>query len=131
MVRNNDGTFSIITPQDTTHNFGAVFLESGVTADDPILSDSGRMVVPPNTAYLRNTIFNDLHISSPSLALSIGLAPMGLPVAPDEVVGDQTHYPDLNRYQALGMAEIRDLDVFLKGGNNIYIYTNEDLDICQ
>jgi hypothetical protein len=131
MIRNADGTYSIATIQDETYNFGAVFLESGATGDDPILSNSGRVVVPPNTAYLRNTIFNDIHIYSPVIGMSIGLAPQGLPVPSDEVNGDQTHYPDFNRYQELGILDIRNLNVSLKGGNNIYIYPNEELDICQ
>jgi hypothetical protein len=131
MIRNEDGTISFIEIQDETYNFGAVFLESGKTGDDPILSESGRVVVPPNTTYLKNVIFNDIHVYSPVIGMTIGLAPRGGPVSPDKIVGDQTHYPDLNRYQELGILEIRDLNVTLKGGNDIYIYPNEELDVCK
>jgi hypothetical protein len=131
LVRNQDGTFSFIELSDETYNFGAVFLESGTTGDAPILSESGHVVVPPNTTYLRNTILNDIHLYCPVFGMTIGLAPMGEPVPAGLVVGDQTNYPDLDRYQELGILDIRALNISLKGGNNIYMYANEDLDVCQ
>ena len=84
------------------------------------------MVVPPHTAYLRNTIYNDLHVFSPAVGLTIGLAPPG-DVDPES--GEI--YPDLDKYQELGVLDIRNLHISLKGGNDIYIYANEDLDVCR
>jgi len=115
--------------QDKTYNFGTVFTEPGTTGDDPILSESGLVVVPPHTAYVRNRIYNDIHIHSPAFGMSIGLAPQGDPIRSDLVWGDQTHYPDFTRYQELGMLEIKNLDIFMGGGNDIYIYPNEDWDV--
>lgn len=127
--RNGDGTFYWIQNGNKTYNFGTVFLESGTTGKAPILSNSGRTVVPPHTVYLKNTIFNDLHISSPAIGMTIGFAPEEKSSS-SKSNQETPSSPDLDRYQELGVLDIRNLNVYLKGGNDIFMYANEDLDVC-
>ncbi len=124
IIRNADGTFYFTQRQPHTFNFGAIYLECTTTGDQPILSSSGYVVVPPNTTFLRNTIYNDLNVYSPALGMTIGLAPAG---ETDPETGEIS--PDLDHYQELGILDIRNLNISLKGGNDIYVYANEDLDV--
>jgi len=131
-IRNDDGTYYFVQRPDVTYNFGAVFLETGVSGDDGIYAQCGRMVVPPQKVYLKNSIFNDIHVYCPAFGMTVGLAPRGEPIPDGELVfGGDGYYPDLNRYQELGVVDIRHLNVYLKGGNDIYVYANEELNLCQ
>ncbi len=127
MVRNSDGTYSFVEPRGRTYTFGSVYLESGTTGEDPITCGSGRTIVPSDTVWFKTTILNDIIVHSPAVGISVGLAPQGNAVSADELSGDQTHYPDLDRYQEIGILDIRNLKISLKGGNDIYMYANEDL----
>jgi hypothetical protein len=131
IVRRQDGTFYFIESEYKTYNFGAIFLETNKTDDSPLLSASGHVIVPPDTAYLRNTIFNDIHVYSPVVGLTIGLAPHKKVATSSGTEQELTYYPDFDRYQELGLMEIRGLNITIEGGNDIYIYANEDLDVCH
>lgn len=130
VVRNADGTYYFTQSSPRTYNFGAVFLECTATDSEPLLSNTGRIIVPANKTYLKNTIFNDINVFSPAVGLTIGLAPQKKSDNDSGFSTDDAAIPDLDRYQELGMLEIKNLNIAIKGGNSFYIYANEELEVC-